>query len=178
MLAKAEQQMEKADAQDMPDGHFILLQAEDFTGNGGGEVAVADNKVGDFGKSFLKWDGRDHWVEWQFTVDQPGWYQVVFKYCREGGPAIRSFTIDGQAPNEACATIKVDGTGGWSNGADNWRLHQVTWPQIEKPALVHLTPGEHTIRMTNLSGDNGVNMDYIVLAKPGMEVTRQKVEKQ
>jgi len=178
LKAKAEAQHEAAADQDMPAGHFMLIQAEDFTGNGGGEVRVADNKTGDFGDSFLLWSGRGHWVEFEVDVEQPGWYQVALKYCREGGPAQRSLEIDGKFPVEPAEAIELDGTGGWSNGADNWRLHVMTWPRIETPALVHLTQGKHTLRMTNISGDNGVNLDYIVLAHPELTITRQIVERE
>ena len=66
--------------------------------------------------------------------------------------------------------------GGWSNGADNWSYYALKWPLVGGPLLVRLERGRHTLRLENTSG-GGVNLDYIVLAPVGMEVTREAVER-
>jgi hypothetical protein len=49
-------------------GVKVVVQAEDFCGQGGGEVTVTDKKVNAQGKAFLKWDLPGHWLEWKFNV--------------------------------------------------------------------------------------------------------------
>jgi hypothetical protein len=169
-------QYAKARAAPVPEGCFALAQAEDFAREGGGKVTVTDRKAAAFGECFFKWDDRGHWVEFDVEIEHEGYYQVVLRYCREGGPVVRSLTIDGEFPHAVARKMEMDGTGGWSNGADNWRYYALEWPLVGKPFLVHLRRGRHAIRLENTSG-GGVNLDYVVLAPAGRAVTREAVEK-
>ena len=59
---------------------------------------------------------------------------------------------------------------------DNWKYYTFQWPLLEKPFLVHLTKGEHVVRLENASG-GGLNLDYFVLVTADMELKREVVEK-
>ena len=72
--------------------------------------------------------------------------------------------------------FEMPGTGGWSNGADNWKLYTLQWPLVEKPYLWPLKAGKHTIRVTNIGG-GGLNLDYIVIAAPFLEGSKKGFEK-
>ncbi len=173
----AEAQVEAAKTDAVPADYFALVQAEDIKAQDGGEVNVTDRKTATYGEAFSGWNDPGHWIDYEIAVEHDGWYQVVMKYCREGGPTTRSLRVDGEFPHEAFQAIEMNGTGGWSNGADNWRMWRLEWPLLDdRPFLVHLTAGAHTIRVENVSG-SGLNLDYIVLAAPEMEVTRERVEK-
>ncbi|MBN1670574.1 MAG: heparinase II/III family protein [Kiritimatiellae bacterium] len=174
-LAEVDDQYRRAKAFNTPDDAVVLIQAEKPAAEGGGKVTISGKKAAAYGESFLNWDKAGHWLDYTVDVPAEGGYQVILKYCREGGPVTRALQIDGEYPGEPARAIELPGTGGWSNGTDNWRLHTVLWPLVDKPFLVHLKPGPHTVRLTNVSG-GGVNLDYIVLAAPFAEITRQTVE--
>jgi hypothetical protein len=157
-------------------GTFVLVQAETFAAQGGGEVTISDKKAATFGTCFLNWDRRGHWIEYSVEVPKDGFYKILLKYCREGGPVIRALRIDGEYPSESARKFELPGTGGWSNGADNWQYYALSWPGLDDPFLVKLTAGKHTLRLENSGGD-GVNLDYVVFAAAATEVTRALVEK-
>ncbi len=169
-------QYARAKASGIPDDYFVLLQAEKFVSEGGGKVTITKKKVATFGDAFLKWDNRGHWIDYDFDVAHEGYYQVIFKYCREGGPVTRSLQIDGTYPSEAARGIEMPGTGGWSNGADNWKLYHLKWPLIGKPFFVFLKAGKRRLRVENVSG-GGLNLDYILFAAPFLDVRKDLVEK-
>jgi hypothetical protein len=157
-------------------GTFVLVQAEDLAGQGGGEVTITDKKAAAYGTCFLKWDSRGHWLDYNVEIPKDGYYKIILRYCREGGPVVRALRIDGEYPHEAARKMEMPGTGGWSNGADNWQYYAFSWPVIGEPFLVKLAAGKHTLRLENASG-GGVNLDYIVIASTDTEVSRELVEK-
>lgn len=157
-------------------GTFVLVQAESFAAQGGGEVTISDKKAATFGTCFLNWDRRGHWIDYNVEIPKDGYYKILLKYCREGGSVIRALRVDGEYPSESARKFELPGTGGWSNGADNWQYYTLSWPGLEEAFLVKLTAGKHTLRLENSGGD-GVNLDYIVFASHPTEVTRALVEK-
>lgn len=177
MLAAAEKQRTEAARANVPAGTYYLIQAFPPDGESGGEVNDGSKKTGVFGTAFSGWNDPKHWLEYHVEVEHSGWYQVAVKYCREGGPVTRSLQIDGEYPLPAFREVEFATTGGWSNGADNWKVFRFDWPMLENtPFLVHLEKGKHTIRLDNVSG-GGLNLDWIVLAEPRMDITREAVEK-
>jgi len=160
----------------LPAGTYSLVQAEALVDQGGGKVTISDKKAATYGTCFLNWDNRGQWIEYDVDVARDGYYKVLLRYCREGGPVERGLKIDGEFPHAATRAMRMDGTGGWSNGADNWKYYTVEWPLVGGPFLVHLTQGRHRLRLEGLGGD-GLNLDYIVFAAQDMVVTREAVEK-
>ena len=169
-------QYAKAKVAKAPADYVVLVQAEKFTKESGGKVTITSRKVATYGDAFLNWDNRGHSIEYDLEVAHEGYYRVMLKYCREGGPVIRSLQIDGAYPGEAARQMEMPGTGGWSNGADNWKLYTLGWPLIGEPYLVLLTKGEHRLRLENVSG-GGLNLDYVLFVPAFVEVSRGMVEK-
>jgi len=135
---------------------LIIVQAEDFAAQGGGEVNVLD-RIGDVGKMITMWHANlGHWLEWEFEVPAEGEYVMYARYASGGEDPRRSLTIDGESPQPAYEDIAFEPTGGYCTQQDNWALSKLGPP-------VHLAGGKRTVRMTNL-GD-GLAMDYLVITK-------------
>jgi len=176
MKAAATEQAVRARKAGVPEGYCVVVQAEKPFSQEGGKVNVTSKKTATYGDAFLNWDDPGHEIEYEVEVMHDGYYQVALKYCREGGPVTRSFRVDGEYPHEAFREMEMAGTGGWSNGADNWRYFTLRWPRLDQPFLVRLTKGRHLLRLGNVSG-GGLNLDYIVIAAPDMKTTREAVER-
>ena len=135
----------------------LIFQAEEFAGQGGGQVQIREDKIGAVGKSFSHWDDKGHWLSWRLQVPKEGEYQIVLRYC-VGKEARREVQVDADAP----FTQVLPSTGGYSATTNDW-AHQPLTGADGKPRVFRLTAGEHTLKMTNVDG-TGVNMDYIALA--------------
>lgn len=169
-----EKQYAAAKTSCVPDGTCVLMQAEKPSAEGGGKIKITP-KPGAYGDAFMGWDSKGHWLEYSFKLALDGYYQIVYKYARgeNGDPGLRSMQIDGSFPCDAARSIAMPNTGGWST----WRIDRLRWPDfLDKPYLVRLKAGQHTMRLENLSG-GGVNLDYIVIAAPFIKVTTEMVEK-
>lgn len=175
-LKQVEAQYDEAKKAGVPEDYFVLAQAEKPSGEGGGKVTISSKKAATLGDAFLNWDRHGHWLEYDVEVKHPGKYQVILKYCREGGSVKRALQVNGEFPFEGARAFELAGTGGWSNGADNWRLHTIAWPLVGKPFLVDLKEGKNKIRLTNIGG-GGVNLDYVVVVAPFAKHTKKTLEK-
>lgn len=138
----------------------IRLQAEAFTGQGGGETGVKvrekSEKVGSDGGSISHWDPLNAWVEWTATVPQTGGYYVLLRYCTPADAA-RVLSLDGSE----IGTISLPMTGGYSSTTDDWRMALLR-DGAGKPRAVELSAGQHVLRLTNRDG-KGCNLDYLEL---------------
>lgn len=169
-----EAQYAAAKAAGVPAGYFVLMQAETPAAQGGGKVAVV-SKRGAFGSAIMHWDNPGQWLEYRFNLAQAGYYQIAFKCARgeAGAPGVRALQLDGACPCEFAHTIAIPNTGGW----ESWQLRKLSWPEFrDKPFLVPLKAGAHTLRFENVSG-GGVNLDYLVVAAPFLDLTASIVEK-
>ena len=154
----------------------ILIQAEDIAEESGGKVGITSKKTATYGAAFSGWNKRNHTLKYTFEVQEAGYYQLHVKYCREGDEQLRSIMIDGSFPCEYAKAMTFPGTGGWSNGSDNWKLIPLTWGKVlDKPFFIKLDAGQHTMTLNNLSG-SGLNLDYVVLTPANTEVTKASVE--
>jgi hypothetical protein len=174
--AELQAQREQAAKEPVPADYLVILEAEAVTTQGGGEATFPTNKTGTRGTSLSGWTGRGHWLEYACEVAHTGWYQVGIKYCLEGEEADRALVIDGKPLHASLNLINLPGTGGWSNGADQWNLLPISLPGAETPVLVRLEKGTHTIRLENTAG-GGLNLDYLVLAPAQVQLTRALIEK-
>jgi hypothetical protein len=109
-------------------------------------------------------------------VAHAGWYQLGLKYCLEGDEAIRAVRLDGKYLDPSLATVTLPGTGGWSNGADQWSLVPICLPDSSTPMIMRLEQGKHVIRLESPAG-GGLNLDYLVLAPATATLSRAMVEK-
>lgn len=173
--AEAKLRLEAAAREPVPTGTVVLIEAEAFTDQGGGTVSIPEHKAAAHGKSISLWNDRGHWLDYALTVEHTGWYQIGLKYCLEGDGATRSLRLNGEPIHPSLNTMTLTGTGGWSNGADQWSLIPICLPESDTPMLVRLEQGEHVIRLEN-AGGGGVNLDYIVLVPATASLTRKLVE--
>ena len=154
-----------------PKGTRVVVQAEDFTDQKGGELMVTDKKTGAVGTSFSKWDADGMSVTWKVTVPAEGYYNVSFVYCSDVNRR-RGMTLNGE-PVSDTEEAEIPASGGFSNGADNWRVF--TYPELDgRSALpVKFKAGENTLTLTNLGG-GGVNLDYLLITSADVTPERLK----
>jgi len=143
LLFGAEAPARKADGE-------VLVEAEDFSEQGGGQVTVGD-KPGAHGQAFHHWDNAGHWLEWPVEVPSEGEYRLVLRYATEVEFGERSVEVDGK-PTEGLEQVRLPGTGGWN-----------AWVETLLPATFALSPGKHTLRMTNPNTGGSINLDWIKL---------------
>jgi len=155
-----------------PAGFTAVVQAEDFSAQGGGEVTLPEGKTAAIGKAVSKWDNDGQWIEWKATVPKTAYYKIVLCGCTNQD-RLREVAVNG-TPAVELGAFSFPSTGGFSNGNDDWRLVVIPDPADKSaPMTFKLQEGENTIRMTNVGG-GGLNVDYIVVADPGAKVERIK----
>ena len=140
-----------------PSGETVAIEAEDFVGEGGGKVELSEGKTGARGKAFLHWDNAGHWLEWQANVPADGTYELFIRACTGQDRALRKLTVNGETL-EACKAMEFAGTGGYSNGTDDWRTFAVS----DKGGHFKLSAGPVTLRLENVDG-NSLNLDWLAL---------------
>jgi len=147
----------------LPEDGRIILQAESFTAQGGGEVEIRDDRQGAMGKMITKWHQNEgHWLEWTFDAPTTASYRLLFRYATDGQETRRKVEIDGAVPHPAAAQLAFKRTGGYGTSPADWEF--LTLSDEKGDALVlPLTQGKHTLRMTNL-GD-GLGLDFALLVK-------------
>lgn len=145
----------------LKDTDAVLIEAETFTGEGGGTSQTLDGRVNASGQAVSYWH-KDigHWLEWRAQIAKAGSYGIVLKYATASPEAVRDCRIDGQSPSEAWQRLTFANTGGWSSTADNWMWLPLRDAQ-GAPLQVQLSQGQHTLRMSNLAG--GMALDCILI---------------
>jgi len=160
----------EAEGLPIPSNTILVLQADQFTEQGGGEVKVVDNKKASIGKSFSGWNDTGHWLEYTVEAPAEGFYNLSAVYCTQLGNSERIIAINGEV-QEPFAPLLLPVTGGWSNNSDDWRLLTLMNPTNKSPLLIKLNAGENTIRMTNSTGI-GANLDYLLVTSPDVTPVR------
>jgi hypothetical protein len=170
----ARTRLSEADAQarPAPANTVVVVQARNFSAQGGGQVGIVDNKRGvASGTCINQWDAQGHWLEWTFDVPAEGYYNMTLCYCSELDLAQRQIKVNGEV-QEPFAPMIFPSTGGWANGSDDWRLSTAANPTNDKPLLLKFKQGKNVVRLTNLNG-RGINLDYLALTSPDVQVTRE-----
>lgn len=144
-------------------GTRLRVEAEDFSGQGGGNVEVTTAKVDAVGRSFLHWDNPGHYVEYTVDVPATAAYQLTLRYCTSDEAVVRAILVDGSLPEASLGRVPFAWTGGWSSTASDWRLETVAGPD-GKPFRFGLTKGRHTVRLVNVQGS--MNLDWLCLHAP------------
>ncbi|MBQ9367106.1 MAG: hypothetical protein IJT83_04945, partial [Victivallales bacterium] len=143
-----------------PASEVLVVQAENYTNQGGGKVNVVDNKVGAEDKSFKNWDNAGHWIEYTFDVKTAGAYSLTLKYAIDGRSAERAILVDGFCPANALSFLTFLETGGWCNDTNNWE-ETVICGADGNPFPFYLTKGKHTFRLVNIR--YSMNLDKLTL---------------
>ncbi|NLF18616.1 MAG: PKD domain-containing protein [Lentisphaerae bacterium] len=142
------------------DDRAVVVEAETFAAQGGGQVKTASGRRGASGSIVTGWeDAIGHWLEWKASVPRAGRYHLLLKYCSGATNPRRELRLNGQVPGEAAREIRFEPTGGYSTGTDNWAY--LTVGGNDAPMVLDLPAGESTLRLTNL-GD-GLALDWILL---------------
>ena len=96
------------------------------------------------------WKAPGQWIEWNFDVDEDGWYTISIKgrqFYQRGYVACRSIYIDGEIPMEELKSV------GFAYSSD-WKL--VTLSNEDKePYKFYLKKGSHSIRLEATLGEIG-----------------------
>lgn len=150
----------------LPADQRIIIQAEDFTAQGVGQVEiVSDRQATMGGKAITKWHQNEgHWLRWDFEVPQAGRYRIVLRYASGGEQPLRRLELDGAVPDPALERIAFTPTGGYGHEARHWQYRPLA-DAGGKELVFDLAAGRHSIKMTNL-GD-GMALDFIVLVREG-----------
>lgn len=135
----------------------IIVEAEAFAEQKGGEVQLREDKIGTRGKSLSHWDSVGHTLGWTVNVPADGEYKLVVRYCNPDG-ALRRLEVDGKDYGE----FTLYGTGGFGSEGADWE--HFTPIRNGVPVLFKLQAGSHVIRMENRDG-KGCNLDYLGLVK-------------
>jgi hypothetical protein len=145
---------------DRADGQ-IVVQAEDFSAQGGGECQVRDDRHATWGSMVTYWH-KDigHWLEWTVDVPRTDDYVIRFHYATGSPETARELRIDGTVPCEEAKAIRFEHTGGFGHSPTHWQFCSLT-DAGKNDVPVRLTKGTHTIRMTNLK--DGLGLDFFVL---------------
>jgi hypothetical protein len=149
----------------LAEGEYIIVQAEGFAGQGGGEVVVKNDRQATFGDMITYWHANvGHWLTWKFDVAEAGRYRIVLRYASSSPKPVRRFELDGAVPDPALEAMVFEPSGGFGNMAGDWRFR----PLVDadgKDLVFDLSAGGHEIKMTNL-GD-GLGLDFIILVREG-----------
>ncbi len=171
--ARSQQRVQAAAANPVPANTVVIVQAEDFSGQGNGDLGIAPNKTAAVGTSVFRWDNIGHWVEWKATVPADGFYNIAFCYCAQQ-EVIRDLTVNGQV-QEVSAPFKAEPTNGFSNGSDDWEIASMVDPITKAPLLIKLNKGENVLRFNNSNG-RSMNVDYLIITSPDVKPARAMVK--
>jgi hypothetical protein len=155
----------------VPANTVLVVQAEDFTSEGGGKIGTTDKKRATVGACINMWDTPGHWVEWTFEAPAEGYYHLTLCYCSELDKAERELKVNGEV-QEPFAPMVFPSTGGWANGSDDWRLLTAGNPANDQPLLIKFKQGKNVVRLTNTNG-RGINVDYLAVTSPDVKVDRE-----
>ena len=169
-LARTRAREAEAKAKPVPAGTVVVVQAEDFSAEGGGNVKASTTKRAAIGTCIYMWDAPGQWLEWAFDVPAEGYYHLALCYCSQMENAQRELQVNGEV-QEPFAPLVFPTTGGWSNGSDDWRLLTASNPVTDQPLLIKLKQGRNVLRLTNANG-RGINVDYLAVTSPDVKVDR------
>ena len=92
------------------------------------------------------WNQLGQWIQYDFTVDNPGFYQIAIKVKQNlarGMKSYRKITIDGEVPFKELGCI------GFSY-KNRWQQYVIGGKQ---PYQIYLGSGKHTLRIENVLGE-------------------------
>lgn len=91
------------------------------------------------------WSTKGQWLQWDFTVEAAGFYQLAFRFkqnYKSGSFSVRRLTVDGAVPFAEAGQIGFSYGLGWN----------VTALGGDEPQYIYLTPGKHTLALEVVYG--------------------------
>ena len=142
----------------------VVVQAEDFSRQGGGECQKIGGRPGAWGQIVSYWHADiGHWLEWEVDIPEDGDYAVRFHYATSSPETRRDFLINGQLPCPQAENITFPATGGFGTNPFDWNYRSLVDAE-KKDLAIPLRKGRHTIRMINKN--DGLAFDFFVLFQP------------
>lgn len=162
---------------------MVIIEAENFIKEENGYLSKALGRPEASGNNcIIGWNNKGHAVEWEIEIPESALYKVVLRHANgRKWTTFRDFKIDNQYPAQAFEKIAFTQSGGFSKEENNWQNYTVV-DEKQRPVLIQINKGKHSIRMTNLGGmlgdDGATNLDCIgflgangdpnVLGRPGL----------
>lgn len=159
------------DAAEMPktvsiESGDIAIETDHPTAESERKGRIMEKVAATGGTAYCCIDGPMQWAEWSFKTKAEGDYQLLIRGASEHALVTREFRLDGLPfPAEGVA-VRMPGTGGWCRQADDWGWYRVQ-NAGGQPAVVHLSPGDHVLRMDFVDGSQ--NVDVFVLRPAGTD---------
>lgn len=139
-----------------PAARGIMIEAEDFSAEGGGQVHKRSDKKNVHGLAISHWDDKGHFLEWTVDVPANGRYLLAVRYCTPY-EVRRSLQVGRREP----AQVVFPTTGGFGSDRHDWT--EVTLADANGKRF-RLEKGKHVIRLVN-TDDQGLNLDYLTLVQ-------------
>ena len=141
----------------------VVVQAEDFSRQGGGECQKISGRPGAWGQIVSYWHADiGHWLEWDIVIPEDGNYAVRFHYATASPEARRDFLVNGQLPCPQAENIAFPATGSFGMNPLDWNYRALVDAE-KKDLAIPLRKGRHTIRMINKN--DGLAFDFFVLCQ-------------
>ncbi len=162
------------------------------------EAAEHTDENGVTVKDAIKWIGEKGTVNYTFTVENAGMYEIALAYCPINGrglPLRFSFLIDGSLPYASLSAVNFERTfvddkpEGVADGNGNVyaseQVEKTIFKEIKAmdnsgqyvaPLKVNLTAGTHTISLTAMSGE--FYLKGIILSAPDVIKDYSEVKKE
>lgn len=103
-----------------------------------------------------RWNQPGQWISWRVEVPEDGLYKLAFKARQNtsrGVYSARQLTIDGEIPFAEASYLRFYYSTEWQMYVLGQGKERVTDPNGVTPQLVHLTAGEHEIRLEVVLGE-------------------------
>lgn len=143
----------------------VVFEAETFTEFGNGQPSRYSHRTFlSGGVGVGEWIVPGMWIQWPFSVERAGTYNLVIKGSTHEGYSDRLIMIDGEPVSGAFLTHRFEHTGGYGATPAEWKQMIVTGAD-GKPVPIKLTAGEHTL--FSICVANRLNMDYFALVPAG-----------
>ena len=157
-------ELQPADPPDLEAEGVILIEAEQFTRQGGGgPVEVSDGEHADQhgGASIYSFGDGEPWLEWEFEVPEEGHYALYARTATQEPFSLKALKVDRRLPFPEAELLRFPGTGGWAREDPKQWVHTIPAGADGRPPL-ELSAGRHKLRLET-RGEQHLNVDFLAL---------------